>query len=57
MLGTQTWKKALTHGNCPRKFLKIVEISGLWKIDYCYFEIKLMSCEYPFLAIKYLAYL
>ena len=38
-------------------FLRIVEISGLWKIDYSYFGIKLMNCENFFLNIKYLAYL
>ena len=52
----QTWKKAWTCGHCPRKFLRIVEISGLWKIDYSYFGIKLMNCENFFLDIKYLAY-
>ena len=25
----QKWKKAWTRGHCPRKFLRIVEISGL----------------------------
>ena len=53
----QTWKKAWTRGHCPRKFLRIVEISGLWKIDYSYFGIKLMNCEQIFFNIKYLAYL
>ena len=53
----QTWKKARTRGHCPQKFLKIVEISGLWKIDYSYFGIKLMNYEYFFLDIKYSAYL
>ena len=53
----QTWKKTWTRGHCPRKFLRIVEISGLWKIDYSYFGIKLMNCENFFLNIKYLAYL
>ena len=38
-------------------FLRIVEISGLWKIDYSYFGIKLMNCENFFLDIKYFAYL
>ena len=41
----QTWKKAWTRGHYLRKFLRIVEISGLWKIDYSYFLIKLMNCE------------
>ena len=53
----QTWKRARTRGHCPRKFLIIVEISGLWKIYYSYFGIKLMNCENFFLNIKYLAYL
>ena len=41
----QTWKKARTRGHCLRKFVRIVEISELWKIDYSYFGIKLMTCE------------
>ena len=53
----QTWKKARTRGQCPRKFLRIVEISGFWKIDYSYFRIILMNRENFFLNIKYLAYL
>ena len=53
----QTWKKARTRGHCPRKFLRIVDISGLWKIDYSYFGIKIINCENFFLNIKYLAYL
>ena len=32
----QTWKKARTRGHCPRKFLRIVEIFGLYKIIYSY---------------------
>ena len=32
-------------------------ISGLWKIDYSYFGIKLMNCENFVLNIEYLAYL
>ena len=50
----QTGKKARTRGHCPWKFLRIVENSGLWKIDYSYFGIKLMNCENIFLTIKYL---
>ena len=46
-----------TAGHSPRKILRIVEISGLWKIDYSYFGIKLMNCENFFLTIKNLAYL
>ena len=53
----QTWKKAWTRGHCPRKFLRIAEISWLWKIFSSYFEIKLMNCESFFLNMKYLAYL
>ena len=53
----QTWKKAQTCGHCPWKFLRIVEISGLWKIDNSYFGIKLMNYENFFLTIEYLAYL
>ena len=48
----QKWKKAWTRGHCPRKFFRIVEISGLWKNDYSYFGIKLMNCENFFLTIK-----
>ena len=53
----QTWKKVWTRGHCPRKFLRNVEISGLWKIDYSYFGIKSMNCENFLLTIKYLVYL
>ena len=52
----QTWKQARTHGHCLQKFLRIKEISGLWKIDYSYFGMKLMNCENFFFTIKYLAY-
>ena len=54
---SQTWKKARTRQHCPQKFLRIVEISGLWKIDYSYFGIKIMNCKNFFLNIKYLVYL
>ena len=53
----KTWKKERTRGHCPWKFLWIVEISVLWKIDYSNFGIKLMNCENFFVAINYLAYL
>ena len=36
----QTWKKVLTRGHYPCTFLRIVEISGLWKIIFSYFGIK-----------------
>ena len=46
-------EKARTRGHCPRKFLRFVEISGLMKIDYSYFGIRLMNCKNFFLTIKY----
>ena len=52
-LGHAGWMRE----HCPRKYLKIVEISGLWKIDYSYFGIRLMNCQNFFLTIRYLAYL
>ena len=39
------------------EILRIVEISGLWKIYLSYFGIKLMNYENFFLTLKYLAYL
>ena len=57
VLENQTWNKARKHGHCPQIFLRIVEISGLLKIDYSYFGRKLMNCENFLLTIKYLAYL
>ena len=46
----------MEKGADTRTFLRIVEISGLWKIDYSYFGIKLMDCENFFINIEYLAY-
>ena len=36
----QTWKKVLTRGHYTCTFLRIVEISGWWKIIFSYFGIK-----------------
>ena len=40
----QTWKKARTRGQCPRKFSGIAEIFGLLKIIHLYFRINLKNC-------------
>ena len=48
----QTWKKAQTRGHCLRKCLRIAEIFWLWKIDYSYFDIKLINWENFFLTIR-----
>ena len=52
---SQTWKKARTRGHCPRKFLRIVEIFGLWKIIHLYFRRNPKNCGNIWFNIDYLS--
>ena len=49
-------EKGGTQGHFPQKFLRIVEISGLWKFIYFYSGKNLINYENFFLN-SYLAYL